>query len=156
MAAILAAVEANPNNLMIVVRAGVAHLHCGDLDAALGHFHRATRLGAGDLGAHFALCGIAHVHLIRGDHAEALAWATRAYTANQHFDATLWMLIAANAHLGRMEEARRHLERLRQLAPGATIARIRAGQPDRDPSRTAALLEGLRLAGLPEGAREGA
>jgi TolB-like protein len=150
MAAIQAAVEANPNSVMIVQRAGVAHLHCGSLEEALRHFHRATRLGSGDLGAHFALCGIAHVQIIRGAYAEALVWATRAFTANQNFDATLWMLIAANAHLGRMEEARRFINRLRRLTPEVTVAKIRWGQPDRDPSRTAALLDGLRLAGLPE------
>jgi TolB-like protein len=150
MAAILSAVEANPNHLMIVAQAGVAHLHCGSLDEALRLFHRATRLAAGDLGAHFALCGIANVHLIRGEFTEALAWATRAYAANPSFDPTLWMLIAANAHLGRQVEAQRYVEELRRLAPGITVAKIRSGQPAKEPERTVALLEGLRLAGLPE------
>ena len=65
--------------------------------------------------------------------------------------ADYWMLIAANAQLGRMDEARRWLAKFRALAPGVTIARIRAGQPAKDPSRMAAILEGLRLAGLEEG-----
>ena len=37
------------------------------------------------------------------------------------------------------------------LMPGVTIARIRDGQPAKDPSRMAAILDGLRLAGLDEG-----
>ena len=49
-----------------------------------------------------------------------------------------------------MDEARSWLARSLALVPGMTIARIRSGQPDKDPSRLAAILEGLRLAGLAE------
>jgi hypothetical protein len=36
------------------------------------------------------------------------------------------------------------------MAPGITVARIRDGQPAKDPSRTTTLAAGLRLGGLPE------
>ena len=55
---------------------------------------------------------------------------------------TLWMLIAANAHLGRMDEARRFLAEFRRLAPGVTVASIRdraarqGSGPDRRRSST--------------------
>jgi len=63
------------------------------------------------------------------------------------------MLIAANAKLGHIDEARRWLATFQVLAPGITITRIKAGQPAYDPSRMAAILilEGLRLAGLNAG-----
>ena len=77
-------------------------------------------------------------------------WAMRSLAINPNFDPTYWMLIAANAHLGRMDEAQRYLVQFRRIAPDVTIARIRAGQPAKDPSRLAAILEGLRLAGLEE------
>ncbi|WP_244422750.1 winged helix-turn-helix domain-containing protein [Sinorhizobium meliloti] len=150
VAVLQAAAEANPNNLMVVVRAGLAHLHCGSLEEALAHFRRANRLSPGDRGAHFSLCGIADIHLIRGNYAEAIAWAARALASNPNFDPTLWVLIAANAHLGRLEEARRYLRQLKRLTPAVTIGRIKAGQPAKDPTRTAAILEGLRNAGLEE------
>lgn len=151
LAVLQSAAEANPNNLMVVVRAGLAHLHCGSLDEALTHFQRASRLSPGDRGAHFSLCGIADVHLIHGNYAEAITWAARALASNPNFDPNLWVLIAANAHLGRMEEADRYLRELRRRVPEVTIARIKAGQPRKDPTRTAALLEGLRKVGLKEG-----
>ena len=47
-----------------------------------------------------------------------------------------------------MEEAKRYLSKLQSVVPTVTVARIRAGQPDKDPSRKAALFEGLRLAGM--------
>ncbi|WP_018236857.1 winged helix-turn-helix domain-containing tetratricopeptide repeat protein [Ensifer sp. BR816] len=151
VAVLQSAAEANPNNLMVVVRAGLAHLHCGSLDEALAHFERANRLSPGDRGAHFSLCGIADVHMIRGDYDEATSWAARALASNPNFDPTLWVLIAANAHLGCMEEAHRYLRALKRLTPAVTIVRIKTGQPAKDPKRIAALLEGLRRAGLEEG-----
>ena len=78
------------------------------------------------------------------------AQSTRAFARNPNFDPTLWTLIAANAHLGRIDDARRYLETLQETVPGITVARIRAGQPDKDPTRLASRLDGLRLAGMPE------
>jgi len=144
------AARANPNNVLVLVRAGVASLHCGSLDDALARFERANMLSPGDLGSHFALSGIAHVHMVRGDYAAALDWATRGLVRNQHFDPILWILIAANAHLGRMSEARRFVNELLNRAPEVTVGAIARGQPARDPGRTAALFEGLRMAGLPD------
>ncbi len=150
MAAILAAVEANPNDLLVVSRAGIAHLHCGSIADALACFHRAIRLGPRDPAAHTSLTGIAHCHMVLGDYLEVLHWATRSLALQPIYQCTYWMLIAANALLGRMDEAQKFLGQFRKLAPGVTVASIWAGQPQKNPSRCAAILEGLRLAGLPE------
>ena len=151
MAVLEAAAKANPNNMLVVVRAGVAHLHCGRVEDALAYFHRAIRLSPNDPEAHISLTGIAHGQMILGDYPEALVWAGRSLALNTTFGPTFWMLIAANAHLGRTDEAHRLLREFRALAPTVTIAGIRAGQPAKDPSRIAAILEGLRIAGLDEG-----
>ncbi len=150
MAVLEAAVETNPNHQIVVLAAGIAHLHCGSLEQALAYFHRAIRLGPNDIEAHVSLTGIAHAQIVLGDYAEALAWADRSLALNTTFDCTYWMLVAANAHLGRMDEARRHLAELRRLAPEVTVASIRAGQCAKDPGRIEPILAGLRLAGLPE------
>jgi hypothetical protein len=50
-----------------------------------------------------------------------------------------------------MDEARSSLESLKANSPGVTIAGIMAARHAKDPSRKAAMLEGLRLAGLEEG-----
>lgn len=150
MAAIVSAVETNPNDLLVVSRAGLAHLHCGTIADALAYFHRAIRLSPRDPETHISLTGIAHCHMVLSDFQEALVWATRSLTMNSNFQCTYWMLIAASVHLGCLDEARKHLAVFRKLAPGVTIASIWAGQPQKDPSRCTAILEGLRLAGLPE------
>ena len=151
MAVLEAAVNANPNHQGVVIAAGVAHLHCGRVEDALAYFHRAIRLSPNDPEAHVSLTGIAHGQMILGDYPEALVWAGRSLAHNTTFDPTFWMLIAANAHVGHMDEAHRLLREFRALAPDVTIASIRAGQSARDPTRIAAILDGLRIAGLKEG-----
>ena len=53
--------------------------------------------------------------------------AERAHSNNADFDFAYWMMIAANAQLGRMDEARNWLAKFQALVPGITIARIKAG-----------------------------
>ncbi len=150
MAVVQAAAQANPNDLMVTIAAGVATMHCGDLESALGYFRRAIHLRPTDPDNRISWSGTAMVHILRGEYEAALGCASRALALNDRFDPTYWMLIAANAHLGRMESARACLDRLLAIAPGITLARIRAGQPARFP-RIEPVLDGMRLAGLPEG-----
>lgn len=148
MRVIAAAAAANPNDLFVTCNLAVATMHCGDLDEALAVAHRALRLGSGDPDARFPMTSIAMIAIMRGDYELALVWASRSLSVNASFDATYWMLISANAHLGRMDEARRHLDRLLKIAPGVTLAGIKSGQPAMHPERIGAILEGLKLAGL--------
>jgi tetratricopeptide (TPR) repeat protein len=97
------------------------------------------------------MTSIAHAHLALGNYGEALQAAERSLAVNPDFSPTYWMLIAANAQLGQLDEARRWLAKYRVLSPGVTIARIQRGQPDKFPDRMAPILEGLRLAGLEGG-----
>jgi TolB-like protein/Tfp pilus assembly protein PilF len=142
---------ANPNDATAVSMAAIGAMHCGDLDEAATLMERAVRLSGNGLGASLPMTGMAHIETIRGNYEQALAWATRSLGRNADFDPTYWILISANAHLHRAEEARRFLGELRRIAPGVTIARIRAGQPSKYPDRIEPMLEGLRVAGLEEG-----
>ncbi len=145
------AVEANPNNVVVLTVAAIAKLHCGSLEQSLAHSRRALLMSPGDPTAHWAMTAIAHAQMVLGNYEEALSAAERSLAVNPSFTATYWMLVAANAQLGRMDEARGWLKKLQAAVPGITIESIRAGQPARDPSRMAAILDGLRRAGLMEG-----
>ncbi len=144
------AVALNPNNLTVMIFAGIVQLHLGKIEDAIAYSEHAIRLSPALDGAHWPLTAIAHAHIVRGDYEEALMWAKRSLTANASFVCTYWMLAAANAHLGRLDEAKRHLATLKRLTPGVTAKLIWDGQPQRDPARLEAVLAGLKLAGLPE------
>jgi tetratricopeptide (TPR) repeat protein len=145
------ALEANPNAFWVLSCAGIWHIHCGDLEQALHYFGRVAELSPNDLNIAHTLTGVAHVHMARGRYTEALSWAERSFAVNHRLSATYWMLVAANSLLGRMDQARHYLGLLMEVAPGTTLATLRAGQPARYPDRNANVYEGLRLAGLPEG-----
>jgi TolB-like protein/class 3 adenylate cyclase/tetratricopeptide (TPR) repeat protein len=145
------AVELNPNNWIVLWLAGVAEVHCGSLDAALAHSRRAMNfLGPSDPSAALPLTTIAHAELLLGQYEDALKTAERAAAMNPPGDFSHRLLVAGNAKLGRLDEARRWLAELRARSPGVTISRIRAGEIARDPSRIAPILDGMRLAGLEE------
>jgi hypothetical protein len=57
-------------------------------------------------------------------------------------------LAAAQAHLGRLEEARRSIEALQMLRPEIDLAFVRDYWPIADANALEYLLDGLRKAGL--------
>lgn len=144
------AVALNPNNLTVIMFAGIVQLHLGDLDEAIAYCEHAIRLSPAVDGAYWPLTAIAHAHMIRGEYDQAIAWAKRSISSNPSFVCTYWMLAAAHAHLGQVDEARRYLATLRKLTPEVTLKLIWDGQPNRDPNRLKAVLDGLRMAGLAE------
>jgi TolB-like protein len=145
------ALELNPNNIKVLLCAGISHLHCGGVDEAIALSRRALTISPGDRDGYFSMTTIAHANMILGHYEDALTWAERAQALNPYNNPTHWMLIAANALLDRMVEARRRLDAFHTLVPEVTIASIVAGQPRKEPRRMAAVLEGLRKAGMAEG-----
>lgn len=151
LATVERAVSLNPNDAESMIIAGVCNTLCGNVKRALDYFDRVLRLNPQDPNVFIILTGTAHARMIDSDFAGALRSAESSIAINVNYDPTYWMLIAANAHLGRMDEARRWLDRFRALVPGVTLGNIKAGQADKDGTRTRAILDGLRMAGLPEG-----
>ena len=65
--------------------------------------------------------------------------------------AAMRVKVAANAHLGRLDEARRELSRMLAINPKLTIAGFRDLAHYLAPEVLELYITGLRLAGLPEG-----
>jgi TolB-like protein/Tfp pilus assembly protein PilF len=152
MLALRQAANENPNSVPVLAHTGIGAIKGGDLAEAESYLLRAISLNQMEYGGQWLLGGMAHVKIAQGDYLAALEWATRTHAVNQHNQPTHWMLAAANAYLGRKEEAKSWCDSLQALLPGTTIASIRRGQHMRDPRRIEVILDGLRLAGLPEGA----
>ncbi len=150
LAVLRRALRENPNNSEVLNLAGIGELMGGDLTLAEQCLERALRLDPNGFGTHWQMTGMAHIRMAEGRYDEALDWAKRSQAINPHYDATHWMLIAANAHLGRLDEAHGHIAGLLAISPNASLTRIRQGQHPRDPHRIEVLIDGMRLAGLAE------
>lgn len=144
------AMQINANDAVVLAFASIVELHCGDVQRSLALSHRAIELMPTDPGAHWALTAISHAHMALGQFEEAIRWAERSRAINPEYDPTFWMLIAGNAQLGRMDEAREGLAAFLVTHPDLTVERLRAAQPSRYEDRMAAILSGLQMAGLPE------
>jgi Flp pilus assembly protein TadD len=97
--------------------------------------------------------GIAKNNL--GSYEQAVAWCRRAIEANRNFPYPHFVLGAALARLGRLDEARSSVEAGLVINPAFSIARARAAWTamSDDPTYLAtveAVLEGMRMAGVPE------
>jgi TolB-like protein/class 3 adenylate cyclase len=136
-----------------------AHAHIGAAMVFIGRgresearIQEAFRLSPRDTGAfrwmHYA--GIAR--LVLGDDAEAVTWLRRCLEANPNYPIAHFMLAAAFALLGSLEEARAAVRAGLSLDPTFTLRRMRGRMSD-DPTYVAGskrIREGMRIAGVPE------
>jgi tetratricopeptide (TPR) repeat protein len=143
------AAELNPNNRAVLDLAAVAHLFAGDLGQVIACGMRALQLSPGAPDAYACMEHIASAHFAAGRFVEAAEWAQRSITLEKAFAYSHVFLAASYAHLGRIEEAREEMKVVLTLRPDFTIAGWRGKM--RFPERRKVLIEGMRLAGMPEG-----
>jgi tetratricopeptide (TPR) repeat protein len=135
------ALSINPNYARGWVVGGQIRRYAGDLDAAIAHFETALRLSpTGPVGPALEYIGIA-LFLSRR-FGEALPKLLMAIQADTGRTVPYRYLIACYAHLGRLDDARATLTRLRALTPQVmpNLAHWR------DPEQRELFLSGLRLA----------
>jgi TolB-like protein len=144
------AVADNPNSVNVLAHAGISEIRAGTLVSAETNLRRAIQFNPKSAIGEWLLIGMAHVRLAERNFEEATTWANRAYAAAPHNVIGLWMLTAANAHLGRIEQACQTRDLLIAVEPAISLSLIAAGQHMRDPSRIEVIIDGLRRAGVPE------
>jgi DNA-binding winged helix-turn-helix (wHTH) protein/tetratricopeptide (TPR) repeat protein len=148
MAAVQAAAEQGPDETWRTLLTGCTALHCGDLDIALSSLNTITALGARTPHFYGAAAGIAHIEMARGNYEASIPWSMRSLALNPAYNPALWFLIAANAHLGRRDEAQRYLADLKRIVPTASLASIANGQVHQHPERFMPVLAGMKQAGM--------
>jgi tetratricopeptide (TPR) repeat protein len=144
------ATELNPNNAFVAMNAGWANIFAGDIGEAMTLLERARTLSPADPTAFYVLTGLGMAHALQGRYEEAVALAGASAALYGDWDATYGVLAFANAHLGRLDDARAAAAKLQALLPGITVTKYKDLVRFRDPARLAAMQAGLRLAGLPE------
>ena len=92
--------------------------------------------------------------LMLGADAEAVAWLRRSIEVNRNWSIAHFQLAAGLARLGSLDQARVAVQAGLALDSNFTLRRLRSGAASDNPTFLAQwerLLEGLRLAGVPEG-----
>jgi adenylate cyclase len=131
---------ANPSSARGWYASGFIRVHAGQYDAAIEHLERSLRLSPRYLAAPRMALGIAHFFSRRfAQAAEILAMSTR-----EGASATAYCHLAScYGHMGRLDEARAVIERLRAIAPNAlSSSSVRYSNPE----QRELFLSGLRLA----------
>ena len=135
---------------------GLAKFFLGRGAETEAHINEAFRLSPRDTLAHrwMVWVGIAKVQL--GADAEAVVWLRRGLDANRNYSLAHFDLAAALARLGELDEARAAVQAGLALDPSFTIRRFRDATNARSDNPTflagrERLIEGMRLAGVPEG-----
>jgi len=118
-----------------------------------GHVLEALRLSPRDIGAYWWIYSVGRAKVQLGADAEAAAWLRRSIETNRNFPLAHFVLAAALALSGALDEARTAAKAGLALNPGFTIRRLRAGTSSDNPAYLAGLerlYEGLRMADVPE------
>lgn len=141
------ALQTNPNNIVVLVLAGICNMLAGDLTKAEECYTRAYRLSPGAPEASESLAGIGFARFFRRDFETAIDWLEKSRASLADWPPTYWILCAAYAHLDRLDEARSILQRMLTFAPHTSLAGIQI-VGDRSDGRFDLIVAGLAKAGL--------
>ena len=122
----------------------------GEHEMALEQFARAQLLSPIDPDTYASESGIGAANLFLGRYEEALKWTAKALVQQPDWMIAQRFLAAANALAGNIDEARRVMWRILQTDSVLRLSNFKTYASVRRPADIETMLEGLRLAGLPE------
>ena len=133
--------ELNPSYASGWINSGWLRLWAGQPDLAIEHLETGLRLNPRDR-QHGAVMGIGVGHFFARRLENAAAMLLRSLQERPNWVPTYRFLASCYAHMGRLDEARETIERVRQI----TLVVVPSATHWRDPEQRAFYLEGLRLA----------
>jgi adenylate cyclase len=135
--------ELNPSCVVAWHWSAWLRLSAGDPDLAIEHFEKSLRLDPRAQGLRpFYLTGLGIAHFVRRQFENACPLLLASLQQLPSYVVTYRFLAASYAHLGRLDEARGIIERLRAIAPVV----VRGYTSFRNPDHRELFLSGLRLA----------
>ena len=141
------AVEANPNNSLVVGFDALCNTLAGDIDRGRAGFFRAIQLSPRALDSYQHTSGVGYAYFFKREFETAVEWLVRSRAMKPDWSPIHWTLAAAYAHLDRMDEARETIATLKAISPQLTFAEMQRIARRFD-SRFDLMVEGLRKAGL--------
>lgn len=144
-----AAIELNPNNTGVLASLGLTLAYLGKpegvpmLESAIARSPRDPLMC-------LWLIYRAILEFLERNYAEALKWCDRSAMANPAYPSHLRMRAAANAMLGRKDQAHLALRQLEDLMPGMTVSLTRQTLPFPSEDDIDRYCDALARAGMPE------
>jgi TolB-like protein len=133
---------------------GLARYVAGHNEETEAHILEALRISPRDTNAFIWMLSVGFAELGAGRDEEAAIWLNRSIGLNPRYPDPHFLLAAALARLGRLEEAHEAVRAGLEVSPRFTIARFRSWEASDNPVFLAGrkrMIEGMRLAGAPEG-----
>jgi TolB-like protein/Flp pilus assembly protein TadD len=133
---------------------GWAKIMNGRAEETEGHVLEALRLSPRDTSSYMWLQFVGQAKTYLGEFGRAVPWLRKSIDTNRNWPWGFFVLAACLAHLHRFDEARREAREGLAILPNLTLSRFRpATQSDNAVhlSQRERLIEGMRLAGVPEG-----
>jgi len=118
------------------------------------HIEQALRLSPRDTYVYVWTLFVGLAKFWLGADAEAIVWLRRSIEANRNYNFPHFLLAAALAHVGELDEARASAQAGLAINPSFSIRRYRNNTPCSHPVYLAGrerVYEGLRMAGVPQG-----
>jgi TolB-like protein len=140
----------NPNLAPAWFLGGILRALHGESDEAIEHLTHAVRLSPLDPEMFRMQVGMALSHFFAGRYDVALAWAEKALGNLPSLLPPVALMAASHALSGRMDKAKRAMQRLQELDPSLRLSNLKAWLPIQRPEDLSRFADGLRLAGLPE------
>jgi tetratricopeptide (TPR) repeat protein len=144
------ALALDPNLAMAWIGSGWARTRLGLPEVAIEHFARAMQLSPLDPLMSNLRSGVAFAQFFCGRYDEASAGVSLVLNVRPNDGPALRIAAASHALAGRLGEARKAMERLRQMYPALRMSNLDDQSPMRRPEDRARWAEGMRKAGLPE------
>jgi tetratricopeptide (TPR) repeat protein len=133
---------------------GLAKYPLGRAEETEAHILEALRISPRDIAAYQWMSTAGNAKLALNSYTDAAAWFRRCLEANRNIPLAHFLLAAALALLGELDQARAAAKAGSALNPGFTIRTYRTYAMSDNPTYLAGrerIFEGLRLAGVPEG-----
>lgn len=140
----------NPNLAAAWFLGAFLRLWHGETESAIEYFTHAMRFSPLDPELYRMQAGMGAANLFLGHLDAASSWAEKAFRDLPSFLLVSIVLAASHALAGRMAEAHRALDHLRQIDPNLRLSNLSEWLPIQHPANLATFIDGLRKAGLPE------
>jgi adenylate cyclase len=150
MALIDRSLSLNPHCAEALAHAAMIYAFSGDRLTTIAHADRALRLNPMGRAVYNIFFARSVLDFVEECYAGCLDWATRSLRELPEFAPALRYRAASLSHLGRREEARDAVRKLLAVTPNENISSLRSKYHHMATGVRESLLEGLRLADLPE------